>query len=93
MKPWHVIVVILSVTIGALRILGFRSPAYQANAHIFVGIIFWAWVVARERRTQTFLVVTLIALTVLETLCFLWFKSQAQFLPPSRPAAAADEQR
>ena len=36
--PWLVLFGV-AVVLGALRVVGFKSPAYQAVAHLFVGFL------------------------------------------------------
>ena len=58
---------LLSLLLGALRIAGVKSLAFQGIAHVFVGGLFGAYAGGRVRRALWLA----IALTVLETICFL----------------------
>lgn len=59
----------IAVVLGFLRVVGHKSPAYQAIAHMYVGAMFahykdrWSLILA-------------IALTVLEAACFFMLRNQ-----------------
>ena len=86
MKEFAVIAV--AFLLAAIRIAGHKSEAYQAVAHLFVGGLFvagWGWAVAFGRSiwnrddcpdvdaTAVYFILA-VALSVVELLCFLWFK-------------------
>ena len=70
----------LCVVLGGLRVAGVTSPAFQAVAHLFVGGLFGGWLVLRqeidtvsvEEANKNFWMA--IGLSVLELVCFLWFR-------------------
>lgn len=65
-----VILIVVASIIAILRTIGVVSPFYQAIAHLFVGGLFGAWVVNRNR----VLIQIVIALTIIEIICFLLFR-------------------
>jgi hypothetical protein len=62
--------ILISILLGSFRIAGFKSQAFQAIAHIFVGFLLARWLDMREPLH----LILLIGLTVLEVACFLYFK-------------------
>ena len=62
--------VLISVALGIPRILGYKSQAYQAIAHLYVGGLFAAWWTGGNRG----LLWIAIGLSILELACFLWFR-------------------
>jgi hypothetical protein len=61
------ILYLVAFAVGLPRPLGVTHPAYQATAHLFVGGLFGAWYVGRRPA----LLWAALALTALETACFL----------------------
>jgi hypothetical protein len=43
------LLIVLSVGFGAMRLFGEKSIAFQAAAHIFVGVLFTNWWFTRDR--------------------------------------------
>lgn len=60
------VVVIAGVLMG-LRVAGVKSEAFQAAAHVFVGLLLGVWLCRRDGFTLALVV----ALSVVEGACFL----------------------
>lgn len=58
-------IIIIALVLGSLRIYGVKHEAFQAVAHLYVGGLFGAWLVTKEK----FYLWIFIILTVLETVC------------------------
>lgn len=48
MSVIDLVMVVASVVVASGRIIGFRAPAFQALAHLFVGGLFGAWLISRR---------------------------------------------
>lgn len=60
---------LVAVAVVALRILGLKSPSFQAVAHLYVGGLFGAWLEAgRPARPLLWLA---LLVTAVEVACFL----------------------
>jgi hypothetical protein len=74
------ILLIVAIVLGALRIGGHTSEAYQAVAHLFVGGLFAAGYVKYQYTWTNGGQIAMnkiwlgVALSVLEVACALWFK-------------------
>jgi hypothetical protein len=66
----RLVILAVALALGAIRVAGHTSPAFQAAAHLFVGVLFGAWFMGRERWNAWLLYLAL-ALSVLELACFL----------------------
>lgn len=70
----------IAILLGVLRATGITHPAFQAVAHLFVGGLLGAWLVQRKPDNLREAVManinlwTAVALSVLELVCFLYFK-------------------
>lgn len=60
----------ISILFGSLRALGVRSKSFQAFAHLWVGGLMGGWVATRHE----YLIWLVIALSILEIVCFLAFR-------------------
>lgn len=67
-----ILILVTSVFLSGLRIFGEKGEVFQAAAHLFVGGLIGAWLVAR-RPLHGWLVVVL---SVIEIACFLLLKSE-----------------
>ena len=63
------ILVIVSIVIGGFRVAGYKSEFYQGIAHIYVGALLGAAIVANRYLYWTLFTL----LTILEVLCFIVF--------------------
>lgn len=61
------LVLLAAIAIALLRVMGHKSEAFQAIAHLEVGGLFGAWFATRDRG---YLGLAL-ALTLVEVICFL----------------------
>lgn len=68
-----VVIVLAAIVLGAMRIIGMKSPSFQAVAHLYVGGLFGAAYAAKVHRGtwDHLLLWTGVALSVLELLAFL----------------------
>lgn len=64
----RIAITVISISLMILRLMGYKSEAFQALAHLFVGYLFAFWLVGRER----LYLYLFVALCVVETFAFLW---------------------
>lgn len=64
------LLVLITLVLSVLRILGVKSIAYQAAAHLFVGGLFGAWLINKDKMN----IFLFGFLTVVEIVCFIYFK-------------------
>lgn len=69
-SPWLYLIVILSALLAYFRVRGYKSQFFQAIAHLWVGGLF-AIGIWGGGRVELWCAV---ALTVVETICFLFFR-------------------
>lgn len=67
----YFVLIFISILLGGIRVAGVTHIAFQALAHLFVGVLFGGWLVNKDKR----LIVLLILLTLLETVCFFYFQN------------------
>lgn len=67
-----ILILVASVFLSGFRIFGEKGEIFQAAAHLFVGGLIGAWLVAR-RPIHGWLVVVL---SIVEVACFLLLKSK-----------------
>lgn len=65
--------ILVAIVTGLLRIAGFRSQAFQAFAHTFVGGLIGAYLVSRKPLWLGLVV----AMSLLEVNCFLIFRTRS----------------
>lgn len=63
---------LFAVAVGLLRVVGVKAIAFQAVAHLYVGGLIGAAVVAPNRRARWGCAALAFALSVLETICFFY---------------------
>jgi hypothetical protein len=68
----YVAIVIIALVLGTLRVLGHKSQAFQAIAHLFVGGLFGAWMAGHN----TVFITVAVLLSIVELLCFLFLKKE-----------------
>ena len=72
-------VLLLGIVLGLFRVFGVTHIAFQAAAHLYVGGLFGAWLMnltsvdrkAVGKPVAWWLFILFLAMTVLETICFL----------------------
>jgi hypothetical protein len=70
----------VSGTLALVRMTGHKSQSYQAVAHLWVGWLIGLWMFRGDALAGW----TIVALSVIEVACFVWFKLH----PPVTPQAS-----
>lgn len=71
----QILAVLFSVGIALMRIGGNVSQFYQAIAHVWVGVLLAIWLCHSNPESRRLAKWLFWSLSVLEVVCFLWFKS------------------